>query len=394
VKALQNVNGVGNADDKAEVVPRIDIVSNGTIQIEPAGSSASANKITIKGPATATQMPKPVSGLPNIGTAVDNFAREDHVHTLEDEVVVRKHLSDDVFSNLVFSSDSSIKVSTKPTTDINQRQIDITTKLPPSPFDHPPSNVTVNPSFGQSADYARGDHAHGLAEDVVGNKNLTKEVINTLINAEDATITITRDPTKKQITLRTNPATDVSSVGQHKSAGNSLNFAREDHLHNLQINEQGPDKDGRFFLKEGANIKIEATSLSNELKISAILDQTARPSRVTTGLVTFEGISPSEQRTSPPIKHGLDANNFAIVLGVESKEGLVIGGDVAFFTQQRPALEARYTPGRDTFQIDLRDTRAPTVKIAVSYLVRWWAIPSTDEMERVVSSPPQPSPPA
>jgi hypothetical protein len=394
VKALQNVNGVGNADDKAEVVPRIDIVSNGTIQIEPAGSSASANKITIKGPAAATQTPKPVSGLPQIGTAVNSFALEDHVHTIDDNVVVRKHLNDDVFGNLVFSSDSSIKVGTKPhVTGIGDRQIDITTELPPKPSDQMPSKVSLNPSIGNSTRYALADHVHGLAEDVVGNKNLTQEVINTLINAEDATITITRDPTKKQITLKTNPATDVSSVGPVKSPGTSLRFAREDHVHNLQINERAPDTNGVFKLTAEGNVEINGGSASNQLIIKVPPSQTARPSRVTTGRVRFEEIKIHETRPSPPIQHHLDAGNFAIVLGVETKEGLVIG-DLSSFSQQNPLLEARYTPGSDSFRIELRDERAPTENIPVSYTVRWWAIPSTDEIELVVSSPQQPPPPA
>ena len=387
VKALQNVNGVGNSDDRTEVVSRIDIVSDGTIQIEPAGSSASANKITIKGPAAATQLPKSVNVSPQLG-ASSRFALEDHVHTLEDKVVARKHLSDDVFSNLVFSSDSSITVAQKATTDISQRQINLTAKVPPLPGAQT-TQVSLNASAGTSEKYARENHVHDLADRVVTKGKLADEVINTLVDAADATITVTRDlGAARQIKLGTNPATDVSSVGAQKRVGESLRFAREDHVHNLRINDQVPDGDGKFRLSVKGNLKIEGGQ-SNEVIISTTADQTttAKPFQVITGLVKFEGVRVGEPRTSPPITPGIGFN-FAVVLGALMNEDLVIG-ELSSFDKRNPLLEARYTPGTDFFVIDLRDTRPASEQTSLSYVVRWWAIPFTSEIEPVVTSLPK-----
>jgi hypothetical protein len=384
VKALQNVNGVGNSDDKADVVARIDIVSDAgdTIKIE---NHPETNKIKLKGPPAATQMPKSVSGAPVLGTS-PSFALEDHVHTLEDKVVARKHLSDDVFSNLVFSSDSSITVAQKATTDISQRQINLTTKVPPLPGAQT-TQVSLNASAGASEKYARENHVHDLADRVVTNTKLADEIITRLVTG-DGTITVNGDltSTPRQIKLTANPAREVKSVGPEKKVGESPRFAREDHVHDLRINDQAPDGDGKFRLSVKGNLKIEGGQ-SNEVIISTTADQTAtaKPFQVITGLVRFEGVRVGEPRTSPPITPGIGFN-FAVVLGALMKEDLVIG-ELSSFDRSNPLLEARYTPGTDFFVIDLRDTRPTSEQTALSYVVRWWAIPFTSEIEPVVSLP-------
>jgi hypothetical protein len=462
VKALQNINGVGNSDSKAEAVPRIDIVSDGTIQIEPAGSSASANKITIKGPASATQTPKPVSGAPLLGTAANSFAREDHVHTLADEVVERKHLSDDTvkellfspdasisvtgdisqrqinistklpvpgkqtpkpvslnattgtspayspedhvhslddkvvgrknlsddtFGKLVFSSDSSIKVVTEPGTGIGDRQINITTKPAPSPSTQPPSKVSLNANSGNLTNYSREDHVHDLADRVVTNAKLADEIITGLV-AGDGTIIVNGSLTNpRQIKLSANPPQQVKTVGPDNRVGESLRFAREDHVHSLRINESAPDANGKFLLSVRGNLELQAGA-RNEVIISTKEDRTlaGKPSQVITGQVRFEAVRVGEARISPPITPGIGVN-FAIVLGVIKKEELVIG-ELSAFDRSNPVLEARYQPNTDFFRIDLKDTRTATDQTTIAYMVRWWAIPFTSEIETVTSLPP------
>lgn len=460
VKALQNINGVGNSDSKAEAVPRIDIVSDGTIQIDPAGSSASANKITIRGPAAATQPPKPVSGAPLLGTS-PRFALEDHVHTLEDKVVARKHLSDDTISNLVvspdasisvtgdiiqrqinisakvpvpgkqtpkpvslnattgtspayspedhvhnlddkvverknlsddmfgklvFSSDSSIKVATKPGAGIGDRQIDITTKPAPLPSTQPPSKVSLNANTGNLTNYAREDHVHDLADRVVTNAKLADEIITGLV-AGDAAIAVNGSLTNpRQIKISANPPQQIKTLGPDNKVGESLRLAREDHVHSLRINEQAPDNNGRFLVSVRGNLEIQGGA-PNEVIISTKTDQTlaGKPFQVITGQVRFEAVRVGETRPSPPITPGIGVN-FAIVLGVIKKEELVIG-ELSAFDRSNPVLEARYQPNADFFRIDLKDTRTATDQTTIAYMVRWWAIPFTSEIETVTSLP-------
>jgi hypothetical protein len=379
VKALQNVNGVGNSDSKPEVVSRIDLVSDETLTIT---NDVTNNRITITGPAAATQQPKPVSSVPNIGSVNNRFAREDHVHNLEDKVVERKHLSDDTFDKLVFSSDSSIKVATKQGTSFGDRQIDITTKVP-SAGNQLPQHVALDPFIGTSANYAREDHMHNLGVRVVGNQNLDDEVVNTFI-LTDQTISVSRDLNARQVTLKTNPATEVSSVGREKRVGTLLKFARQDHVHNLQINDRGPDDNGNFRLTAGENIQI-AGGADNELIVSA--RDGGSSFTVSTGLLRFEKVRPRELRTSPRIRHQLTAASYAIVLGLDTQEVITIG-QFAAIDPLKPQLEAIYKLGSDFFQINLRDSRAEGE--TASYAVRWWAIPFTLETETVVSLPFQP----
>src|SRR4029079_8385214 len=123
----------------------------------------------------------------------------------------------------------------------------------------------------------------------------------------------------RRIKLSANPAKDdkeVRSVGPEKKVGESLRFAREDHVHNLRINESAPDGDGQFRLSVQGNLKIQGGA-PNEVIISTTGEQTitAKPFQVITGQVRFEGVRVGETRTSPSITPGIGVN-FAIVLGV------------------------------------------------------------------------------
>jgi hypothetical protein len=387
VKALQNINGVGNSDESDKVVPRIDIVgeTGGTITID---NNPSANRITIGGPHPATALPASVGAAPQRGTDA-KFAREDHVHDLHEKVVDIKHLSDGTLTNLLFSPDSSINVAVANSLDPATRRIGLKAKMPLAATVDP-SQVESTPKRGTSPDYARADHVHNLDDRVVTKLNLADEVINTLIEATDTTkptIAITRDLTTRQIRITTTPATDVTSVGRQKSVGTSLNFARQDHVHNFLINDKGPDSTGRFRLTPGRNVTIESEKAGdNELIISATATQSVTnvSSKVTTGLVRFTEVKPQATVVdSPPIKHGLEARNFAIVLSVVTSDFIGIG-DLSIldssFDQNNPRFVAFYTEGADNFRIILRDTRPPKDQTPTSYTLRWWAIPSTNEI--------------
>ena len=456
VKALQNVNGVGNSDSKADVVARIDLVSDDqTITITP---HATANTISITGPAAATQKPKNVSSAADLGIS-KSFALEDHVHTLDDRVVERKHLSDDTVNKLVFSSDASIKVASKPGLNFGDRQIDITTKVPqpanqlpsavssnagvgastnyaredhihnlddrvverkhlsddainklvfssdasikvatkpglnfgdrqiditarvPQPAGKTPSAVSLKPSLGGSSNYALEDHVHNLSSQVVIKDNFADEIVNTFVVADDASITVAPNLTARQVKIKTNPATDVSSVSAQKSVGNSLNFARQDHVHNLQINDRGPDNKGFFLLSAGDNVNIKGRA-GNELVISAT------PGTVVSGVATFERVSQNETRISPPIHQIVTTEPFAIILGLVDIENVVTIGDLAAWDPTTPLVRARFVPGRDNFTIELRDRR-PTQAVTspMTYNVRWWAVPFNQPGAPVTSGP-------
>jgi hypothetical protein len=352
VRALQRVNNVGNLSGRA-YVSNIDLVSeDGTIVVSPDPDNDN-QKVDLKLAVNAVRL---------------------------------IHLNEDTINNLL-TSDGTIAIqpnTTGKTIGIKTNRATTVTSVGTAKV------VGIAPSF------APGDHAHDLAERVVTKAKLADEVINTLLDS-DGTITITPDLVQRKIRLATIKAKTVSSVGGNKIVGDSQRFAPEDHAHNLQINERAPDENGLFRLTPGANVQIQSGA-ANELIIGA---EVAESFKVTTGLVRFEGIRINDPpRTSPPIRHGLEPGKFAIVLGLELKEEVVIG-DLSTMSQRSPLLEARYTPGRDTFQIDLRDTSVLGTSltgnfpnIPVSYSVRWWAIPSTREMEPVVSLPPQPLPPA
>jgi hypothetical protein len=260
---------------------------------------------------------------------------------------------------------------------------------------------------------------------------LSASAVNNLLNS-DGTITITPNGAARSITVKTNPATSVSSVVTNKVVGVSTNFAREDHQHDLangvvtrekfdedvyknlltadtgitirpdfaakqikvgailvNINDRSVDPNGRFRLTAGKGIQIENGPATNELVISGTaIGQQGVSFSVPTGLVRFQGMRAGEARSSPPIKHGLDAKTYAIVLGLDLKEEIKIGDHQALSPEQNTLLvEARYEPGLETFEIIARDVREQGQP--AEYQVRWWAVPSTTEVEPVIS--PQPS---
>ena len=295
------------------------------------------------------------------------------------------------------SSNSTIQINPQP----DSQRIDITTI--------PAVNVTSvgpTPIVGNSLNFARENHVHDLANEVVQRDHLNNDVINNLLTS-DGTITITPDTTNRTVNLRTTPAESVTSVGANPEVGTSLNYAREDHIHNLQINGQGPDANGELRLIPGANIEIALGAQSNELVISATGNETVLD--ISSGRVIFEDMNGLDEiRQSPSIQHNLRAEHIAIVLALElgsrepqDRNGFRVMGDTAFFpppTQESPlmwAVHSNTTP--DQFVIILQDRRpfgqTEDPPPPVTLIVRWWAIPKTQELGDLIALPPSPLPP-
>jgi hypothetical protein len=363
ILALQSINNVGNGPGR-KYTANINVASSDTtIGITPD---------------------------PTMGTTPDRDSPKIDLK-LASDAVKPIHLHNDTINSLL-ASDGTITI----TPDTANKRIAIKTTPAASV-----SSVGTSKSIGASIRYAREDHVHDLTDRIVTKAKFAEEVVNTLL-ASDGTITITPDLGSRQIRVRTTPATEVSNVGAARSVGASLKFAREDHVHRLQINERGPDANGLFRLTPGANVSIDG-GVANELVISAQL-------KITTGLVRFDAVEIQERRPSPPILHGLKAKNFAIVLGLvrdekqnEAQALVEIGelrfaspvriGELVFARPDNPLLVAAYQQGEATFAIMLQDNHQPSniAKLApTTYFVRWWAIPFSDEMELVVSHPVQP----
>ena len=269
---------------------------------------------------------------------------------------------------------------------------------------------------GGSKKFAREDHTHDLADGVVTNPkiadgavdkpklspnavtrvHLNKDVIENLLTSANGTINIKPDDVDKIIDITTTPAEDVSSVGPEKSVGQSNRFAREDHVHNLRINKRAPDQTGQFILRAGPNMEIRDGDEANELIISAI---GGKGLDVPTGLVVFENMAAQDERTSPAISHGLEADFVAIIMALETRlrdRRLVHTGDLTELSPAIPAMIAVYTPLEGTFRILLKDRREsppPRDPRLLTYNVRWWAIPKTRDVTTVQVPAPAPDSP-
>jgi hypothetical protein len=337
IRALQSVNNVGNVSG-GPYVGNINLVSqpNTTIKVTP---DANQPQIDLQ---------------------------------LAADAVKPEHLNADTINGLLNSPDSSILIQPNTAT----KSITIRTRPATSV-----TSVGTAKVIGTSKNPAPEDHVHNLGDGVVTKPKLGEDVISTLL-VSDGTVTITPNVGARQISIKTNRATQVTSVGKEKRVGASPNFSPEDHQHNFLINERGPDANGLFRLTAGKNVDITAGAGDNELVVSA---RTSQPLNVTTGLVRFEGVLAGSSRQSPDIKHGLKGNTLAVVLGLDTGEIALIG-DLAQ-TLPSPLLILAMSPrnNSETFRIAIRDTRKDG--IPATFTVRWWAIPFTAEMETVVSPP-------
>jgi len=264
---------------------------------------------------------------------------------LANNAVKPAHLNDDTINHLLASNDMTIGI----TPDSGNKRIDLK-----------------------------------LANDAVKPLHLNNDTINNLL-ASDGTITIQPSTADKNIAIKTNPATAVSSVGVSKVVGTSPRFSPDDHSHDLESGvvtkpKLADDVISTLVVASDDTITVTPDLIAKQIRIKA---NRATEVSVTTGLVKFERVKPGEPRVSPPIQYGLTAKNFAIVLALSTKPlGLAIG-NLSIRDAQGPQLMASYIPGDEFFVIHIHDRRQ--AEKLETYVVRWWAIPSTDEVEEVVS---------
>ncbi|HEX8475971.1 MAG TPA: hypothetical protein VF666_18375 [Pyrinomonadaceae bacterium] len=225
----------------------------------------------------------------------------------------------------------------------------------------------------------------------VGNDETNSSRVDNINLVSDGTIDIDPDQTLKKITLKTIPATTVTSVTAEKSVGSMNSFAREDHAHNLRINDIAPDEQGQISFTAGANISITKRG-ANQLEFSstAIVPTSSAGTKTTTGLVVFDDVGFQEERTSTYIRHGAGDGYVAIVLArqfARTDNAQMYTGDFKEFFDAQPVLMALSTPTSPDFRIKLKDRRrAPeSPPHQQNYYVRWWAI-ATDGDDVVQST--------
>jgi|GEM_PF-2931029 len=128
---------------------------------------------------------------------------------------------------------------------------------------------------GISPQFARADHAHNLADDVVTASKINAKIFT----SSDNSISIAKTQDKQSFDLKVAssvklpvPGETATSIQQISNAGSSTEFARADHVHNLLINDRGPDASGKFIFTPGNNINLVPGQKPNELVISATAD--------------------------------------------------------------------------------------------------------------------------
>lgn len=327
VRALQSVNGVGNNPTRS-FVPNIDLrSSDNTILITP---DKNAKKIELVLGANAVQM---------------------------------SHLNADVVSNLIRSS-RTVTVESN----VNAKTITLHTTPAESV-----KSVGRTRVVGESSSYAPEDHAHDLSEDVVERKHLGADVYASLVQG-GGIIKVESDAAARTIKVSAEvaaPGDDprlLSSVTGTKQVGKSERYAREDHAHDLHINDRSPNEKGEFLLTARGNVRIDKGDAENELVIST---EGGGQTVISTGFFIFENVMPQELRASTLISHGLDSEFVAIILAEEgseslrSAEGLSLNpikttarfGDTAAFFAEAPFLMAEVEYGQRTLRIRLKDRR-------------------------------------
>ncbi|MEH1983836.1 MAG: carboxypeptidase-like regulatory domain-containing protein [Nostoc sp.] len=128
---------------------------------------------------------------------------------------------------------------------------------------------------GISPQFARADHTHNLADDVVTASKINAKIFT----SSDNSISIAKTQDKQSFDLKVAssvklpvPGDTASSIQQTSNAGSSTELARADHVHNLLINDRGPDASGKFIFTAGDNINLVPGQKPNELVISATGD--------------------------------------------------------------------------------------------------------------------------
>ncbi|HVF48770.1 MAG TPA: carboxypeptidase-like regulatory domain-containing protein, partial [Pyrinomonadaceae bacterium] len=170
-------------------------------------------------------------------------------------------------------------------------------------------SITINPDATDNGN----DIDLKLSADAVKREHLNADVFNNLVVARDFGINVTSKPADRRIELSMGAPQQVKSVRAVSDVGASKLFAREDHVHNLQINGRGPDTEGNLLLTGGQNVTVVA-GRANELVINA---QGGGSGDITSGLLIFANVQAGETRLSQPIPHGLDVNRVGIILSLE-----------------------------------------------------------------------------
>lgn len=144
---------------------------------------------------------------------------------------------------------------------------------------------------GISPQFAHADHIHNLADDVVTASKINAKIFT----SSDNSISITKTQDKQSFDLKVAssvklpvPGDTVTSIQQTSNAGSSTELARADHVHNLLINDRGPDVNGKFIFTPGDNINLVPGQKPNELVISATGDNASTPTAIFTGTQELE----------------------------------------------------------------------------------------------------------
>jgi hypothetical protein len=198
-----------------------------------------------------------------------------------------------------------------------------------------------------------------LSTDAVTRTHLNADIFNGLIVSRDNAINVAARPADKRIELTMTPPQQVSNVGATGSVGTSKIYAREDHVHKLQINGRGPDVEGNFLLTPGPNAQI-TQGKNNELIIDA---KSGGGGDITTGLLIFGDLKSGEERLSQPLEHGLEAEHVGIILSLEyqTNPAAAVMGDFAEVYPQSPLLIAYTSPSTRKFKVYLKDRHASAI---------------------------------
>jgi hypothetical protein len=144
---------------------------------------------------------------------------------------------------------------------------------------------------GISPQFARADHAHNLTDDIV----IASKINAKTFTSSDNSISIAKTQDKQSFDLKVAssvklpvPGETTTSIQQASNAGSSTQFARADHVHNLLINDRGPDASGKFIFTPGDNINLVPGQKPNELVISATGNSASTPNTIFTGTQELE----------------------------------------------------------------------------------------------------------
>ena len=144
---------------------------------------------------------------------------------------------------------------------------------------------------GISPQFAHADHIHNLADDVVTASKINAKIFT----SSDNSISIAKTQDKQSFDLKVAssvklpvPGETATSIQQTSNAGSSTEFARADHIHNLLINDRGPDASGKFIFTPGDNINLVPGQKPNELVISATGDNASTPTAIFSGTQELE----------------------------------------------------------------------------------------------------------